>query len=139
MTGFIIKTKDNQTIRFRYYKEDAPISVAAFHTVLPFTLSFYHARTSGQEFWIAKAFEFDIIQENASVFTEQGEIVLGTLKPSRVKTAGGVGIYYGEGKGLDAANIFGKVFDEDLSILKELGEKIWKQGQQQLTFEKLDY
>ncbi|MEY4875028.1 MAG: hypothetical protein RL708_177 [Bacteroidota bacterium] len=137
MTGFIIKTNDNQTIRFNYYNDAAPISVAAFHKVLPFTLSFYHARTSGQEFWIANAFEFDIIQENASVFTEQGEIVLGTLKPSRVKTSGAIGIYYGEGKGLDAANIFGKVVDEDLPKLKALGEKIWKQGEQEITFEKL--
>src|SRR2546430_10383144 len=105
MTGFIIKTKDNQIIQFRYYIQDAPVSVAAFHKILPFTLSFYHARTSGQEFWIANAFPFDIIQENASVFTEPGEIVLGTLKPMRAKAGGGgIGVYYGEGKGLDAAN-----------------------------------
>src|SRR4051812_7316984 len=114
MTGFIIKTNGGRAIRFRFYHDTAPISVAAFQKVLPFTLSFYHARTSGQEFWIADAFQFDIIQENASVFTEPGEIVLGTSKPLRVKTTGGLGIYYGEGKGLDAANIFGKVFEEDL-------------------------
>ncbi len=137
MTGFTIKTSDNRMIRFRYYLEAAPISAAAFQQVLPFTLRFYHARTSGQEFWIADAFEFDIIQENASIFTEPGEIVLGTLKPARTKTAGGLGIYYGEGKGLDAANIFGKVFDEDLLLLKQLGEKIWKGGEQELTFEEL--
>ena len=138
MTGFIIKITDNQIIRFRYYNEDAPISVEAFQKVLPFTLSFYHARTSGQEFWVANAFPFDIIQENASVFTEPGEIVLGPLKPIRAKAGGGgIGIYYGEGKGLDAANIFGKVFEEDLPMLKILGEKIWKDGQQELTFEKL--
>ena len=139
MTGFIIKTKDNQTIRFHYYFEDAPLSVAAFQKELPFTLSFYHARTSGQEFWIADAFKFDVIQENASVFIEQGEIVLGPMKPARVKTAGAIGIYYGEGRGLDAANIFGKLFDEDLSFLKTLGEKIWKQGEQELRFEEFEY
>jgi len=139
MTGFIIGTKDNQAIRFRYYNEDAPASVAAFNKVLPFTLTFYHARTSGQEFWIANAFEFDIIQENASVFTEPGEIVLGPMKPARAKAvAGGIGVYYGEGKGLDAANIFGKVVAEDMAALKALGEKIWKQGEQELTFEGID-
>jgi len=137
MTGFIIKTKDNQIIRFHYYLEDAPVSSAAFENILPFTKSFYHARTSGQEIWIANAFPFDIIQENASVFTEPGEIVLGPIKPLRAKAGGGgIGIYYGEGKGLDAANIFGKVFEEDLAKLKELGEKIWKKGEQELTFEK---
>jgi len=138
MTGFILKTKDGQNIRFRYYMEEAPVSVKAFDQVLPFTISFYHARVSGQEFWVADAFAFDILQENASVFTEPGEIVLGTLKPARVKTSGALGIYYGEGKGLDAANIFGKVFEEDLYLLKALGEKIWKQGEQELTFEKMN-
>ena len=125
-------------MRFNYYLEEAPVSCAAFDAVLPFTLAFYHARTSGQEFWIANAFNFDIIQENASVFTEPGEIVLGPMKPLRAKAGGGgIGVYYGEGKGLDAANIFGKVFPEDIEVLKSLGEKIWKQGEQQLTFEKL--
>lgn len=139
MTGFIIKTKDNQTIRFRYYNDEAPVSVAAFHKVLPFTIAFYHARTSGQEFWVANAFPFDIIQENASVFTQPGEVVLGPQKPARSKAmSGSIGVYYGEDKGLDAANIFAKVYDEDMPQLKALGEKIWKQGQQELTFEKLD-
>ena len=138
MKGFTIRTKDNQIMRFNYYLEEAPVSCAAFDAVLPFTLAFYHARTSGQEFWIANAFNFDIIQENASVFTEPGEIVLGPMKPLRAKAGGGgKGVYYGEGKGLDAANIFGKVFPEDIEVLKSLGEKIWKQGEQQLTFEKL--
>ena len=139
MTGFTITTKDGEKIRFRFYNEDAPVSVAAFSAVLPFTLVFYHARTSGQEFWIANAFPFDIVQENASVFTEPGEVVLGPLRPARAKAMGGsIGVYYGEGKGLDAANIFAKVFDEDLAALKALGEKIWKRGEQELMFEKME-
>lgn len=135
MKGFCIRTTNGQTIRFGYYTSEAPHSVAAFHNALPLKLTFYHARTSGQEFWIADAFQLDIIQENASVFTEPGEVVLGPTKPARVKTAGAMGIYYGEGKGLDAANIFAKVLDEDLAALKELGEMIWKRGQQELLLE----
>ena len=46
-----------------------------------------------------------------------------------------MGIFYGEGKLIDGGNIFGKVFEEDMALLKELGEKIWKQGAQELTFE----
>jgi hypothetical protein len=78
---------------------------------------------------------FDIIQENASVFTEPGEIVIGLLKPARAKTSKCLGIYYGEGKGVDCCNIFGKVFDEDLLLLKKLGDEIWQHGSQWLTFE----
>lgn len=138
MTGFTI-TANGSAIRFRYYTAEAPASVATFNALLPFSLSFYHARTSGQEFWIANAFRFDIPQENASVFTQPGEVVLGPLKPARAAAvAGSIGVYYGEGKGMDAANIFAKAFDEDMPALKALGEKIWKQGEQQLTFESLD-
>ena len=55
MTGFILKTSDNTTIRFRYYKADARITCSAFVALLPFTRRFYHARVSGQEIRIDNA------------------------------------------------------------------------------------
>jgi hypothetical protein len=67
------------------------------------------------------------------VCTEVAEEVFGPSKPERTKTANCMGIYYGEGKGLDCCNIFAKVVDEDLSILQELGNKIWKEGKQTIT------
>jgi len=137
MKGFSITTKNNNVIRFTYYTEAAPVTVNAFNNQLPFKRIFFHARLSGQEFWIDNAPVLDIIQENASVFTAPGEVVIGPLKPIRVKTSCCMGIYYGEGKGLDCCNIFAKVFDEDLHLLKALGENIWKQGEQELVFEKL--
>jgi hypothetical protein len=136
MTGFRIRTTENQIIRFRYYTNDAPATCEAFTKSLPFTKMLFHARVSGQEIWSDCAPELDIIQENASVFTEPGEIVIGPLKPKRAKTSGCLGIYYGEGKGLDCCNIFGKVYDEDHEKLKELGNKIWKYVVQELVFEK---
>ena len=135
MRGFIVKTKNNQTIRFKCYDEAAPVTVSSFTKSLPFTRTFYHARVSGQEIWIDNAPELDIIQENASVFTEPGEIVIGPLKPARNKTCKCLGIYYGEGKGLDCCNIFGKVFEEDMMLLKKLGDKIWREGAEELKFE----
>jgi len=137
MQGFIIKTSDQQIIRFQFYNDAAPITSTAFAQLLPFTRTFLHARISGQEIWVDNAHEIDIIQENASVFTEPGEIVLGPIKPIRNKIPKCIGIYYGEGKGLDCGNIFGKVLEEDLPKLKMLGEKIWREGAQELTFEKM--
>ena len=137
MTGFIIKSTDAIIIRFKYYSEDAPVTAAAFESLLPFSRVFLHARVSGQEIWIDNAPELDIIQENASVFTVPGEVVYGPLNPKRAKTSNCMGIYYGEGKGLDACNIFAKVFDEDMPLLKTLGESIWQQGTRELAFEKL--
>ena len=138
MNGFILKTSDNTIIRFRFYKEDAPITCDAFLAQLPFTRTFMHARVSGQEIWIDNAPQLDIIQENASVYTEPGEVVFGPLKPKRTRTSNCMGIYYGEGKGLDCCNIFAKVFDEDMELLKKLGDSIWKSGVQEITFENLD-
>lgn len=138
MTGFKIITKDKQEIRFKFYADDAPATSAAFGRILPFKRFFYHARVSGQEIWIDNAPLLDIAQENASVFTEPGEVVFGPAKPSRNRTANCFGIYYGQGKGLDAANIFAKVIEEDLQKLKELGETIWQKGSQELTITGLD-
>jgi len=137
MQGFILKTSDGQMIRFKFYSEEAPVTCAAFAQLLPFTRIFFHARVSGQEIWIDNAPPLDIIQENASVFTEPGEVVYGPLKPKRTKTSNCMGIYYGEGRGLDCCNIFAKVFDEDLALLKAVGDIIWKNGVQELAFEKL--
>lgn len=122
-------------IRFRLYADEAPQTVRTFLQALPFSRTFMHARVSGQEIWIDDAPAFEVIQENASVFTAPGEVVLGPSRPVRCKTAGCLGIYYGEGKGLDAANIFAKVEAEDLPLLQALGHRIWKEGVQELWFE----
>ena len=135
MNGFKLVTEDNQTIRFEYYTTEAPITAKAFAALLPFTRTFMHARLSGQEIWTDEVPPLDIIQENASVFTETGEAVFGPSKPTRAKTANCMGIYYGEGKGLDSCNIFARVLAEDLPKLKELGRQIWKNGQQTITFQ----
>lgn len=137
MTGFKITTPKNQVIRFNYYEDAAPVTAQAFSTLLPFTRTFFHARVSGQEIWIDDVPSLNIIQENASVFTEPGEVVFGPQNPSRTKTANCMGIYYGKGKGLDAANIFAKVYNEDAEKLVKLGEEIWKNGMQELRIEAL--
>lgn len=132
--GFIIKTKNFQTIHFNFYWDEAPATCNAFLQLLPFRKSFLHARVSGQEIWTEDAPKLDIIQENASVFTLPGEVVIGPSKPVRAKTQNAMGIYYGEGKGLDSCNIFARVADEDSQLLKELGDRIWRQGAEELEF-----
>ncbi len=137
MNGFKITTSDNQEIKFEFYIDVAPITSMAFLSILPFTRTFNHARVSGQEIWIDDVPKLDIIQENASVFTEPGEVVFGPTRPIRTKTANCFGIYYGEGKGLDACNIFAKVIDIDKEKLIDLGNNIWKNGSQELTISKV--
>jgi hypothetical protein len=138
MRGFKITTRDGQDINFEFYLDVAPITSEAFQSILPFTRIFNHARISGQEIWIDNVPQLDIIQENASIFTEPGEVVFGPTKPSRTKTANCFGIYYGEGRGLDACNIFAKVVEEDKQKLVDLGNDIWKNGSQELTLSLID-
>lgn len=135
MNGFKLTTTTGLSIRFEYYTDVAPITCAAFASLLPFTRTFYHARVSGQEIWIDNVPPLDIIQENASVFTIPGEVVFGPSKPARVKTANCMGIYYGEGKGLDTCNIFARVIAEDAAKLTTLGNDIWQNGKQDITAE----
>jgi hypothetical protein len=133
MKGFKVTTSENLEIKFEFYRDTAPVTSKEFLSILPFTRTFHHARVSGQEIWIDDVPKLDIIQENASVFTEPGEVVFGPTKPIRTKTANCFGIYYGEGKGLDAGNIFAKVVDSDKQKLIDLGNNIWKNGSQELT------
>jgi hypothetical protein len=137
MQGFKIITKDGIEIQFTFYLDEAPGTCKAFLEILPFTRIFFHARVSGREIWIDDVPALDIIQENASVFAEPGEVVVGPSKPARVKTANCFGIYYGEGKGFDAANIFARVTKADMKKLEELGDRIWKNGPQELRIEAL--
>jgi hypothetical protein len=137
MKGFQVETAKGEVIRFHYYLEVAPVTSKAFAEQLPFSRSFMHARVSGQEIWIDDAPVLDIIQENASVFVNPGEVVIGPLMPKRSKVGKCMGILYGDGHLLDCSNIFAKVFDEDLPRLKALGESIWKEGVQELFFKPL--
>ncbi|PWT70520.1 MAG: hypothetical protein C5B59_20455 [Bacteroidetes bacterium] len=132
---FILKSTTGDNIRFNCYTEDAPVTSAAFMSILPFARTFFHARISGQEIWIDNAPELDIIQENASVFTQPGEVVISPISPSRNKIAKCMGIFYGEGKLVDGGNIFGKVVEEDFELLQTLGDRIWRSGAEVLTFE----
>jgi hypothetical protein len=138
MTGFKIITQEGIEINFEFYLEAAPVTSTAFQSILPFTKTFNHARVSGQEIWIDDVPKLDIIQENASIFAEPGEVVFGPTKPTRTKTANCFGIYYGEGKGLDACNIFARVVDTDKQKLIDLGNRIWKNGSQDLTLSLID-
>lgn len=131
--GFSIMLPNNDRIRFSFYLTDSPVTAKAFSDLLPLSRKFYHARVSGQEIWFDDLPPLDIPQENASVFTVPGEVVLGPSRPSRTKTANCFGIYYGDGKGLDACNIFACVIEEDRIKLSELGNSIWKRGAQSLT------
>lgn len=141
MNGFIARidnlqrdNREESRLRFQYYLEEAPLTVKAFRDHLPFSLELLHARFSGNEIWSPTAPALDVIQENATIYTRPGEVVIGPISPKRVKTAGCMGIYYGEGKGLDACNVFARIVDEDAELLRQVGEEIWREGGRTIRF-----
>lgn len=133
MKGFILFDAALGAIHFSYYLNEAPLTCEAFDKLLPFERPFFHARVSGQEIWFDNLAPLSIPQENASVFTLPGEVVLGPASATRTKTMNCFGIYYGEGKGLDACNIFAKVIEADVLLLEQLGNEIWRNGSRHLT------
>ncbi len=132
METFFLETKDKIRLEFVLYQAEAPTTVQAFLDSLPFTRNWIHASVSGQEIWIDDAPSLLVPQENASVFVLPGEVVIGPAEPKRNRVAGCMGIYYGEGRGLDAGNIIAKVVDQDFEKLKRLGKEIWHNGAQRL-------
>ncbi len=135
---FNIRNKSGVQIRFRYYLKEAPESCCAFDSILPLKRIFYHARVSGQDIWFDNLPDLNIIRENASVFTVPDEAVLSPSHPKRTRTANCFGIYYGEGRGLDACNIFASVFDEDREKLTLPGDEIWKNGAMEIIMERFN-
>lgn len=132
MKHFFLKTDLDLQIQFELYEKEAPKTCSAFLATLPFTRQWIHASVSGQEIWIANAPSLAISQENSSVFTTPGEVVIGPTTTPRNKVAGCMGIYYGTGKGLDGANIFAKVIAPDHDKLFELGRRILLNGSQEI-------
>lgn len=134
MQHIILKTSDGNSIRFRFYQKEAPITSKTFIETLPLEVTGRQARTAGEEIWIPEGPGLNIIQENATVHLKPGELGIAPLS-SRNEVERSIAIVYGEAMLHDCVNVFAKVFDEDVEILKRLGERIWLKGEQVLTFE----
>lgn len=134
MQSFWLSTDQNIRLRFELYQKEAPQTCQAFLASLPFQRTFLHARVSGQEIWIDDAPALSVPQENASVFPSPGEIVIGPALPLRNRIRQCIGIFYGPGQLFDCGNIFGRAWEEDLPLLQQLGDAIWRYGGQELSF-----
>ena len=129
-----VKTPDGDVIRFRLYEKEAPATSKAFVNALPIEASGRQARFAGHEIWVPDGPELNIPQENATIMFKPGE--LGYAAPvARNRGARSIVIVYGEARLSECANVFGMVLDEDIPILKKLGEKIWLEGAQILHLE----
>jgi len=135
MTGFLIKTSYNDTLRFQLYLDGAPLTCEAFLNSLPFSGGFIHPGLLRKEIWTSWGPQVNILPENAFALMEPGEIAIGFLTPHDRTNSKRIRICYEEAKPINRCNVFGKVFEEDLHLLKVLGQTIWRYGQLNLSFE----
>jgi hypothetical protein len=136
MKALCLTTSTGIKINFKLYTDDAPVTCDAIIKILPLEITLLHARTSGEELWTPEGPELRISLENATVNIESGEIGIAPIHP-RNKISKCLVLSYGQAKLFDCANIFGQVFKEDESKLKDFGNKIWTEGRQsaKLTIE----
>ncbi|CAF1291633.1 unnamed protein product [Didymodactylos carnosus] len=137
MNSIVLNVSVDQKIRFELYENSAPITCNTFCSKLPFEIKLLHAKLAGEEIWSPNGPELDIIQENSTIHVEPGEIVIAPINPIRNQIRKCIGIFYGNGKLVDCANVFAKVFPDDINKLKQLGEDIWLNGSKIIRFEML--
>jgi hypothetical protein len=129
MTLLCLTTSSSQEIKFHFYDSQAPETCMAIRQILPLDIKLFHAKTSGEELWTPDGPELNIIQENATVNIEPGEIGIAPVH-LRNKISRCLVITYGQAKLFDCANIFGQVIKEDEDKLRDLGNRIWLEGAQ---------
>ena len=129
MTVLCLTTSSGLEIKFHLYDSEAPETCTAIRRILPLEIKLFHAKTSGEELWTPEGPELRIIQENATVNIEPGEIGIAPVH-ARNKISKCLVIAYGQAKLFDCANIFGQVMSEDEDKLRDLGNKIWLEGTQ---------
>lgn len=129
MIVLCLVTSRNEEIKFHFYDSQAPETCMAIKKILPLEIKLFHAKTSGEELWTPEGPELQILQENATVHIEPGEIGIAPVH-LRNKISKCLVITYGQAKLFDCANIFGQVIKEDEKILRDLGNKIWLEGAQ---------
>lgn len=134
MKYIALKTNSGKSIRFELYENEAPFTCEAFTKILPFEAKAVQAREAGEEIWIPEGPKLNIPQENATIHLFPGELGIAP-EHLRNQVSRSIAILYGEAKLHDCVNVFARVIDEDIKLLKKLGEAIWLEGSQTLTFE----
>lgn len=131
--SFIAKLHDNDTANIIYKS-------------LPIESEVTHSRWSGREFNFPINISTKPNRENQSIFTSEGDLCYWRDWRYDYEENGHTkhvfAIYYGPEQarshvGDEPVNIFGRVLEEDLEIVKQIGESIWLEGTEKIRVEKL--
>jgi hypothetical protein len=130
MVKYLLEFERGGVFEVKFLEGEAPNTVLAFKAALPLSGACLQARFAGDEFFF-NASEVDASEENA-VAPYAGAIAFNSDPKWRA-----VCIYYGPTIKGAHYSLFAKI-EENLEELREVGLRIWKQGQEKVTFRVLE-
>ena len=121
----------------------APKSVEGFLEILPLEVTVYHSRWCGREFNFPLKTKLNIPREKQTATCNTGDVVYWTeweLDPSEAAEA--IGVYYGaevlrDHRGYLPVNPFARISQDQWKTIEEIGVRIWQQGIEKLTIDRL--
>jgi len=120
-----------------------PKTVEGFLEILPLKVTVYHSRWCGREFNFPVKTKRNIPREKQTSTCNTGDVVYWKeweLDPSEAAEA--IGIYYGaevlrDHRGYLPVNPFARISQDQWKTIEEIGLRIWQQGIEKLTIDRL--
>ncbi|MCK4246086.1 DUF3830 family protein [Candidatus Bipolaricaulota bacterium] len=121
----------------------APKTVEGFLEILPLKVTVYHSRWCGREFNFPVKTKRNIPREKQTSTCNTGDVVYWKeweMDPSEAAEA--IGIYYGaevlrDHRGYLPVNPFARISQDQWKTIEEIGVRIWQQGIEKLTIDRL--
>lgn len=123
---------------------EAKETVTCISEALPLESSVYQARWSGREFFLPVKLRKKPPREKQSIRASLGDIIYFREWEDAYDYTGfeAIGLFYGpeivrEWRGDAPVNVFGRIVPADLVLVKEIGERVWRQGGESVTVRQL--
>ncbi|WP_421998612.1 DUF3830 family protein [Reyranella sp.] len=119
---------------------EAPKTAAALRSEVPVATSVLQARWSGREFALPVAFKDKPPRENQSIRANIGDVIYFQEWSDGYDRTGfeNIGIFYGpeivrEWRGDAPVNVFGRIDPAQYDLLRQIGDRVWRQGSESVT------
>jgi hypothetical protein len=144
MRRILITFENGESFPATLLEDKAPHTCQIVWEALPFSQTVRHSRWSGREVNLEFSSTSMPKRENQTISTSVGEIVYWRDWPleSELDVLEVLAIYYGaehtrSHKGDEPVNIFAQVDFTNLDLLQKVGERIWLEGTERVTFTRI--
>lgn len=114
---------------------EAPKTALAVKSEAPIEATVYQARWSGREVAVPVKFKNKPARENQSIRANIGDVIYFQEWGDSYDNSGfeNIGIFYGpeivrEWRGDAPVNVFGRIDPAQYDLLREIGDRVWRQG-----------